>query len=214
MIRGAAGGRRPARDELARRYLPAVESYLRARWRGTPLLDDVDDAVQEVFLDLFREDGALARADPERGGFRPFLYGVLRIVALRFEERRGRRRAVQPSTGFDVADEDEPGLSTVFDQAWATLIMREAGDLHARRAREQGGDALRRLDLLRLRFNEDLPIREIARRWKTDPDRLHTAYARARREFRRALGDTVFFHHPGEPEEVEAECARLIELFG
>ena len=46
------------------------------------------DAVQEVFLDMFRANGALSRFDPERAkSFRSFLFGVAYKVALRQEER-------------------------------------------------------------------------------------------------------------------------------
>jgi RNA polymerase sigma-70 factor (ECF subfamily) len=83
----AAGG--PAdRDELARHYLGVVGAYLAARWRGSDLRPDVDDAVQEVFVECFREGGALEAAGAGRvPSFRAFLYGVIRNVARRFESR-------------------------------------------------------------------------------------------------------------------------------
>jgi RNA polymerase sigma-70 factor (ECF subfamily) len=215
LIRRAAEGGGPEREEFARRYLPVVPSYLLARWRGDPLRAEVEDAVQEVFLDCFRDGGVLARAAPGKGqGFRAFLFGVARMVALRFEERRGRRRERQAPTGLDLADVDagEPGPSTLFDRAFALAVVREAAALHARRAREEGEEAERRVEILRLRFTEDLPIREIARRWGVPAEGFHTDYARARREFERALREVVAFHLPGPPEEVEAECARVAAL--
>jgi hypothetical protein len=81
--------------------------------------------------------------------------------------------------------------------------------LLSERAREQADGALRRVELLRLRFREDLPIREIARQWDEDPARLHHEYAKARREFAAALKDADMENPPGEPARVEAECARL-----
>ena len=43
---------------------------------------ELEDVVQEVFVTCFKEDGPLSRADPERpGGFRAYLYGVVRNVA-------------------------------------------------------------------------------------------------------------------------------------
>jgi RNA polymerase sigma-70 factor (ECF subfamily) len=212
-IRAAADGEPDGRESFARMYLPAVEAYLRARWRGTPRLDDVDDAVQEVFLDCFRDGGALERVDPERpGGFRAFLYGVVRYVALRFEEGRGMGR--ERPAGSDLeAEADEESLSVVFDRTWALSRLREAAELHAERAREAGEDATRRVELLRLRFEESLPIREIARRWDANPAKLHHDYARARREYKAALLDVVAFHHPGPPAAVEDEAAGLLEHF-
>ena len=82
VIRRAAEGVPQARSEFASRYGPVIRAYLGARWRGTTFFHDVDDAAQQVFLDCFKENGALGRVDPERGtGFRPFLYGVVRNVA-------------------------------------------------------------------------------------------------------------------------------------
>jgi len=64
--------------------------------------------------------------------------------------------------------------------------------------------------LLRLRFEEGLPIRAIAQRWDIPAAELHHAYARARQEFRAALLEVVAFHHPGSPVEVEQEAASLL----
>jgi RNA polymerase sigma-70 factor (ECF subfamily) len=182
------------------------------------MVSRVEDAVQDVFLDCFREGGALGRADPARpGGFRAFLYGITRVVALRHERAAARdvRRAVA-GTGAaldDVAAED-PGLSTAFDKAWATALVRQAASLQRERAERAGDGALRRIELLRLRFEDALPIREIAMRWGEDAARLHHEYARARQEFKSALLDVVADHNPGSPEEVEAECRRLLGILG
>src|SRR5262245_61258276 len=92
-IHAAAVGGAADREPFALRYGPVVRAYLAARWRGSPCLADLDDAVQEVFVECFRRGGALERVEPDRaGGFRPFLFGVVRNVALRLEARRARRR--------------------------------------------------------------------------------------------------------------------------
>jgi RNA polymerase sigma-70 factor (ECF subfamily) len=215
LIRAAARGETAEREAFARRYLPAVEAYLRARWRGTRHFEQVDDAVQDVFLDCFREGGALDRVDPDRrGGFRAFLYGIARIVALRHEEGRGRGREAQASSSeIDALPDDVERLSVVFDRAWALGLLRQAAALHAERARSRGEDAVRRVELLRLRFEENRPIREIARLRDEDPARLHRDYSRARREFKDALLDVLAEHHAGTPAEVEAEGARLLGHF-
>lgn len=211
VIEGAAAGRAADRDTFARCYLPVVRAYLHARWRTSPLRDEIDDAVQEVFVDCFRGEGVLARAERDRvGGFRAFLYGVVRIVALRFESRRARRK-VRASGGFeaDRAEADDESLARVFDRAWATQMMREAGEVQAEQAADEG--ARRGVELLRLRFGEGLPIRQIAARWDEDPTRVHRLYARARRAFGAALREVVAFHHPGTAEEIEVRCRALLE---
>jgi len=212
VVRGAAEGIAGDRETFARHYAPIVRAYLGARWRGMALLQELDDALQEVFVDCFREGGALARVDPGRS-FRAFFFGVVRNVALRHEDRRRRRaREEQPPSSFEIRS-DEPALSALFDRTWAQSVMEQAAARQAEHAVERGVAARRRLDLLALRFQEGLPIREIAIRWNVDPALLHRDYARARREFHEALTEVVGFHHPGPPDDVEAECTRLLDFF-
>ncbi len=215
LIRGAAGGEAQARREFARLYRPVVAAYLGARWHGTPLVDGVDDATQDVFVECFREGGALDRVEHGRpGGFRAFLYGVVRNVARRAERRDERNREV-PADGVGERVED-PGThaSVAFDREWARALMRQAGERQARRAREVGEVAVRRVELLRLRIGEGMPVRDIARLWDEDPVHVHREYARARREFRAALVAVVSSHRPGSVEDVDAECGRLLDLLG
>jgi RNA polymerase sigma-70 factor (ECF subfamily) len=213
VIEGAAGGRAEDREEFARRYLPVVRAYLGARWRQSPLRAELEDALQEVFVDCFKQGGALERVERDRGGgFHAFLYGVTRNVALHFETRRARRK-VRGSVGFEPDREhaDDESLSRVFDRAWAQEIMRQAADLQAKAASEGDEGKRKRVELLRLRFQSALPIREIAKRWEVDAAVLHHEYAKARREFRAALREVVAFHHPGREEEIESRCAELLE---
>jgi RNA polymerase sigma-70 factor (ECF subfamily) len=217
IIRRAAEGLDPDRETFARLYEPVARAYLATRWRDSPLLGSIDDAVQEVFLDCFKEGGVLERAEPGRsGGFRAFFFGVLRKAALNLERKHARRRDRPGDRTFqpDLRPAEKDGLSTVFDRAWATAVLREAGERQAERAEEKGENAMRRVELLRLRFTDGLPIREIARLWDEDPKRLHKQYAKAREEFREALLEVVAYHHPGSPREAEEECAELYRLFG
>jgi RNA polymerase sigma-70 factor (ECF subfamily) len=212
LIRAAAGGSPHGREEFARRYAPVLRAYLAARWRGSPLLQDLDDAVQDVFVECLRPGGALERLDPSgAGGFRPFLYGIARNVALR---RESRRPVADGASALDAVPDDHTSLSHVFDRAWAKTILREAARVQEERARAAGEAALRRVELLRLRFHEGLPIRDIARRWGADPAALHHEYAKAREEFRAALLDVVAFHHAGPPGAIEEECRNLLALLG
>jgi RNA polymerase sigma-70 factor (ECF subfamily) len=210
LIQAAAGGDAGARSEFAGLYTPIVRAYLGARWRYTPLLAEMDDAVQEVFLDCYRDGGALARVESGRpGGFRAFLYGVVRNIALRTERNRRRAREPQTPMDLDAVDAEEEPLSRVFDREWTVAMLRQAAELMAERAEGKGEAAKRRVELLRLRFSEDLPIREIAKRWEEDPNRVHYHYGRAREEFEDALREIVRLHHP--ETDVEDECARLFD---
>jgi len=210
MVRGVAAGDAAARDGFSRLYLPLVRSFFAARWRAGPLRNDLDDAVQEVFVECFRQGGALGRVEADRpGGFRAFLHGVVHNVARRFEGRAAARGRVV-AVDSEPADAQTP--SRLFEREWALSVMRGAGERQAQRARERGESALRRVELLRLRFQEGLPIREIASRWDEDPARLHHEYATARQEFREALHEEVAFHLPGLPGEVARESERLLSL--
>jgi RNA polymerase sigma-70 factor (ECF subfamily) len=207
IIRAAAAGSPSDREEVARRYLGVVRAYLAARWRGSALRDDLDDAVQEVFVECFRQGGALEAAGAGRVlGFRAFLYGVIRNVARRFENRPVRSAGPLPDTPAE-----DPTQSRLFERTWAQAIMTEAAQLQRQRAAEGGPEARRRVELLRLRFEEKLPIRAIAELWKVDAAKLHHAYALARQEFRAALLEVVAFHQPGSPTELEQEAAGLLK---
>jgi RNA polymerase sigma-70 factor (ECF subfamily) len=207
VIRAAAAGSPADRDELARRYLAVVRAYLAARWRTSPLRHDLDDAVQEVFVECFRQGGTLEAVEAGRvPSFRAFLYGIVRNVARRFESRPVRAAAPLPE---DLVNEES--LSRLFERTWAEAIMNEAAQIQQRRASERGEEAVQRVELLRLRFEEGLPIRTIAERWGVPAAGLHHAYAVARQEYKAILLEVVAFHHPGSPAAVEQEAASLVK---
>lgn len=213
VIEGAARGDQDARSTFARTYLDVVRATLSARWRGSALIARLEDAVQDVFLDCLREGGALSRADRESGhSFRAFLFGVVKRVSLRHEERRQRERRETTALDEDAAPPIDPAddLERVFDRAFARSILARA----AQRQRDDAKDeaAKKRVELLELRFHDNLPIRTIAERWQVDAAFLHHEYAKARDEFQRALRTEVAFHHQGPAPSLDAECKRLLTL--
>src|SRR3954452_20584454 len=126
LLRDAAAGGEASRAEIAERYAPAVRAYLAARWRGSPRLADLDDAVQDVFVECLRDGGLLERAQADRpGGFRAFLFGAVRNVARRAEARRARLLAREPGEVVDLQSipGDEEALSRVYDRAWAKAVV-------------------------------------------------------------------------------------------
>lgn len=217
VIQSAAAGHAAERQAFALRYAPVIRAYLAARWRNSALTQEVDEAVQEAFVEFFRPGGPLERVQKDRGGFRPFLYGVVRNVARRFEQRPHFRGVpTVESAGGELAElpADDPTLSYVFDRAWAQAILREAGRRQAELAGQCGAEAVRRVELLKLRFQQGLPIRDIAARWTVDPEQVHREYAKARKEFQEALCETVAFHRPGAtPAEIDQECLGLLDFF-
>src|SRR5436305_831012 len=105
------------------------------------------------------------------------------------------------------------GAAAAVGRGWAMAIP-PAGRSSAAAPRGARRDlaAVRRVEPLRLRFHEEMPIREIARLWGTDAGPLHHDYARARQEFLSALRDVIAGHHPGTADDVDRECAQLLAL--
>lgn len=217
MVLGAGTGQSADRARFAAAYGPPIRDYLTSRWRGNVRWLEIEDAVQDVFVECLREGGILARVHPERTGrFRPFLFGVVRNVARRFEEQRSTSREVAGDSELTRnGDHDASGDPAVaFDRAWARAMVRQARLQLEERAAAGDELARRRCELLRLRYEEAVPVREIARRWQADPALLHHQLTDAKKEFRRALREVIAFHVPGSPDEIEAECQLLLPHLG
>ena len=215
LLQGAAAGDDALRSQFASRYEAAIRNYLRHRWRGQPALEHLEDAVQDTFLECLKPGGVLVRAEEGKGEFRALLYGVVRNVARRHEEKMARsfhRRAGAPS-GLDQVPADAEGLSTAFDRAWAQAVLQQAAHEHRAAAQLAGDDAVQRQEILRLRHDESLPVREIAARIGVDDvDSVHNDYRRARREFSRHLKKVLQAHTGSQGSELEAQLRRLPEL--
>jgi RNA polymerase sigma factor (sigma-70 family) len=207
LIQNAVVGNATARDRFARLYEPIVRAYLGNRWKQST--HSVDDAVQDVFVELFKPGGALGKVEADRdGGFRAYLYGIVRNVAMRHESLRPIANPL-PS---DHPDSDT-SLAAAFDKAWATTLLREA----ARRQKDRAEDerSQQRVELLQMRFQRGMPIRDIAVEWNKDPAWLHHEYATAKEEFRTALHSVVAFHQPTATHgEIDRACGELIGLLG
>jgi len=214
VIEAAASGSVVDREDFARRYTPVLRAYLAARWRSSACLTELEDAVQEIFVECFKPGGVLVHAQRDRpGGFRAFLYGAARNIARRFESRlAGRQQQLPAACNLDQIIDSQDSLSKVFDRAWARSIFREAVRRQEQLAQSSDEAARRRVELLRLRFQENMPIRVIARSWSLDAAKLHHEYAKARQEFKTALVEVVAFHHPGTQQEIDDECANLLAM--
>ncbi len=213
LIDAAAGGDLPSREQFARIYGPVIKAYLAARWTGTRRASEIDDAAQDVFVECFRRGGVLQRAERERGGgFRAFLFGVVRNVALRCEARQQRGVPAVPISALEEQAADQTRSSQIFDRAWATAILRQVALQMESAAAVGGAEAQRRVELLRLRFHEGLAIREVAQRWGVDAAQLHHQYSRARAEFRLALLAVLRTLHADRDADLEAEAVQLLAI--
>jgi RNA polymerase sigma factor (sigma-70 family) len=215
LVEHAAIGDPAAREEFGRRYFPIVRAYLKARWRGRLTTEEIEDAMQDVFVAFLREEGVLEKLKPGRQeGFRALLYAVAHNTALRVEHARARKLDSPGSESFHAEENAaaEESLSRVFDRAWAESIVREAAELQKELARAEGDGAVRRFELLRLQFEEELTIAAIAERWGVPAEPLYKEAVRAKREFKEAVRRVVSFHHPDAPDLVERECRALLML--
>lgn len=212
MISDAAAGKLDARSQFAARYESVIRAYLGHRWRSGPLLDQLDDAVQEFFIECFRERGALDRVDPDRGDFRPFLYGVALNVARRHENRfrrHGQHSPIHPEVNGPAAD--DPTQSQAFDRAWLDVMLGRAVELMV--ARSSGKKAERaRVRILQLRFGQDRSYRDIAQDLGIDPAEIYRQAAVARDEFKSALLEALKEHNPRHSGTIERECEDLLAL--
>lgn len=211
-MRQAAEGVVDAREEFARQYEPTIRAYLKVRWReGLPSLS-VDDAVQDVFVEFYRSQGALEKANERIGGdFKAYLVGIVRNVAMRHEQKKWKH---QHDPISESIKSDDSSVATALDRAWAQSLLKEATLVQEETAREIGEEALRRVDLLRLRFQDGLPIREIAHRWGKADHLVHREYAKARKEFKDALRTVVACQHPDATDaQLDAMCRNVVHFF-
>lgn len=207
-INRAALGEEGARRKFAEIYGPVIRIYLRARWRDSVLTTNLEDAFQDVFVECFRPAGVLDHVGPEKtSSFRGYLFGVVRNIARRYESKTHAQ-----DLPFDLPANDTSASAT-FDREYASALMREDSLAQTLNAEKLGPPALKRVELLSLRFGDSLPIREIARTWQVDPAWLHHQYAIARQEFRDALRTTIQLHHPNlNGKEVDDRCLELLQV--
>jgi RNA polymerase sigma-70 factor (ECF subfamily) len=213
VVLGAAAGRPLARDDFARRYGPVIRGYLSARWRLPSGHAEVADATNDVFVECFKGGGALERVNPRSpGGFRAFLYGVVRNVALMAERKLARRRdaAGRSSIDPDSLAADDDSLSRVFDRAWAESVVAEARERMAERSARSAA-AGRRFAALGLRFDQGQQPRRMADAMGVPVERVYEILREARAEFRSILIEVLAGYHPGCGEaEVERRCIELL----
>ena len=215
LIEAAASGNESRQNEFVGRYDRGIRRWLQRRWPSAPLAGQIDDAVQEVFVECFKPGGALAKADPDHeSGFRQLLRSVIANVARRYETRLGRLQQKTDNERERAAIlPPETTLSRMLDREWAQAIVQEAAREQEERARTLGPSAVLRVELLRLRFHDGLPIRDIAAELELDPSYVHHQYAKARRDFRRALHGVLERRASGSDRaQIEALTDQLIDL--
>ena len=105
-----ADAQSPRWSELVARYRPALEGFLAARFPS--LASESEDLLQETFLTLARRLPGYVHAPDEKGHFRNYLAGILRLHAAGAIRRRLREAnaladaaALEPASGDMTEDE-------------------------------------------------------------------------------------------------------------
>lgn len=116
------GGDEVAWEEFHARYRPLIAWAVgRAGLTGA----DVDDAAQDVMLELFR--GQLTfRYDRTRGRFRDYLFVVARRAAARVRAKAARREVTAAELPEPAADD---GFRAAWEAEWQRAVLREALDV-------------------------------------------------------------------------------------
>lgn len=215
LLESAEAGDSACRQRFAEVYGPLVERYLRRALRVERSVS-VADAVQEVFLECFRVGGVLERVAENRpDSFRGFLFGVVRNVTLRMKEKRARSPERDLEDGaFREPIGSDGDMLALFEREWARSMVSEALKETVRERWGTEQDRRRGVELLRLRFEEGLPIRDVARIWGDDPVRVHRLYATVRGRFHSNLRAVVGRHEPNAEGRLEEECRWLLTSLG
>ncbi len=209
-------------EVLARLYWRPVYTHLRLKWQLDP--PDAEDLTQE-FLAGLHAGNTLGSFDPARGRFRTFLRGCLDHQAAN-ARRAGQRLkrgggVAHLSLDFTGAERDlaagavdgEAVLEARFHAEWVTALFAAALEEFRRRA-DDGRHAVHlalfeRYDLRPAAGAERPTYAALAREFALPATQVTNFLAWARREFRRALLDTLRAGCASE-EEFRAEARELL----
>lgn len=203
-IRLAGAGSRESLNRLAGAYWTPVYAYLRASGRDRELARDL---TQGFFLQLLEND-FFARARPEHGKFRSFLFAALRNFLSDAHDRetaakRGGGRAVLSIDvdGVERALGVESDPARAFEREWALRVLQRAYE----RLKLEGAihEAFRECE-------RGAPHRDVAAKLGVSEqevaNRLHRARARLRELITEELRDTL-----DDPSRVDEEISDLFQ---
>jgi len=174
LVARARGGDREAFAGLVLRYQRPMTARALA---STRRIEDADDAVQEAFLrawkglSRFREDAR----------FGPWLFRILDHLLA----DRGRRAGREVPGGEMLAETVADGGPLVDEQ----LVVEELA-MALRSAVDRLPEGRQR-EVFRMRYEEGLPVNEIAERLGLHSGTVKVHLFRAARELRRLLGDAM-----------------------
>lgn len=217
-----ASTRHRAYETLVACYWKPVYKYLRLKWLAEN--EEAKDLTQAFFAHAL-EKKVLARYEPGRAAFRTYLRTCLDSFVMNERKastrlKRGGDRALL-SLDYGAADAElslQPAAGTedpdeYFRREWTRSVFEQAVErLRASLAASQKQVPLalfERYDLSQRRADERLTYDDLAREFNLPVTQVTNFLALARREFRRAVMDTLR-DLTGSDEEFREEAARLM----
>lgn len=219
---GATSGPRAhvALAQLCRAYWPPIYGYLRRRGYGT---HDAQDLTQSFFQQIL-EDETLRRASRDKGRFRSFLLGALKLcLADEYAHRRALKRGGDcPTISMDALEAEELhhlGMAEelnpaeVLDARWAGVVLERALDTLRVELGSNGKAAIFEVLAPFLEGEKTgVSYEDVAARLGVGRGAVKTLIHRLRRQFattlRREILQTV-----SAPHEVDDELRRLRAVF-
>jgi RNA polymerase sigma-70 factor (ECF subfamily) len=125
-------------ETLAELYWPPVYLHIRRKWGAG--VEQAKDLAQDFFAWLL-EDGAVGRADPDRGRFRAFLRACLENFLRDAHKSRSRvkRGGDVLTISLDaLPDDPTPSEGDPFDPEWKRVILERSTERLQRAYRDDG----------------------------------------------------------------------------
>lgn len=124
--KGESPASRAALSELCEIYYAPVFAFI-SRWSNS---NDARDLTHDFFSRLLAKN-SIARADPERGKFRNFLFKSAKNFLLEMRAKEGRQKRGGNSghlavDELSISDEKAPSPDAEFDRAWACTVLDRA----------------------------------------------------------------------------------------
>jgi DNA-directed RNA polymerase specialized sigma24 family protein len=213
---GEGDGAARARTEFVERYFRPVYAYLGAIVRDPEKAEDLTQGFFEVAILSGR---LLARADPAKGGFRPYLKQALRnyVIDARRKGARSPVPGLRPDTesgGWDLIIADEAhAADAAFHDAWVRSLLEEALDRVCKICETKG--QREHFELFAGRYLSDVADlpgwRALGARYALDEKTARSRADTVSRHFRAALRE-ILRRDVGSDEDVDAEVAALLSL--
>ena len=211
--------KREALGALLPKYLKALTSHVRCRWRMAP--DRADDLVQEFVASVILEKGLLASADQRRGKFRTLLLTALdRFVINQLRDQAAKKRAPGNGPVLPLDERLAPQHAgaeptAAFDIEWAKTVIAEA--LQQMREECEAGNRSDLWNVFECRVagplvhGDPMPdYREIVRRFGfQSPSQASNALITAKRMYARVLKSVVAQYEGDSDFNSESEIRGL-----